>query len=98
MAENMEQPLDVAQPLPSTMRYSEVLEQSAPATIQERSFSPSNGSSFDPATSKTIRIPVAVSHGQFVDPRHSYMQFDVTSRLLQAPTPRSFWILAWKPA
>lgn len=66
-----------AQPLPPQMRYSELLETAAPAVIQERRFSPSNGSEFAFDNAREIRIPISVSHGQFVDPLHSYMSFDV---------------------
>lgn len=73
----METPTDVAQPLPEQMRFSQLQERAAPAIIQERAFTPSNGATFSPENAREIRIPISVSHGQFVDPRHSYLSVEV---------------------
>lgn len=68
-------------PLPPQMKFSQLIERSAPATIQEREFSTTNGSTFSPANSKEMRFAVQVAHGTFVDPRHSYFSFDVEMKV-----------------
>ena len=70
-------PTEVAQPLPEQMRFSQLQERAAPAIIQERAFTPSNGATFSPDNAREIRIPISVSHGQFVDVRHSFLSVEV---------------------
>lgn len=83
-------PVEMAQPLPAQMRYSQLLEKSAPAIYQTRSFTPTNGSVFSPDNAKTIEFALSVSANNFLDTSNSYFEFEVEMKnTLAVPTSKT---------
>lgn len=65
-----------SQAIPKSLRYSEVVPKGVQATPSFAPFLPSNGSSF--TAGQVCRIPIQ-AYSQFLDTKHSYLSFDVTT-------------------
>ena len=67
-----------AAPSPAQLRYSELVQRAIASNVQTLQYQPSNGSTFSfQGGTKSIRIPLSLPHGTFLDSRQSYLSFTV---------------------
>ena len=62
---------------PSQIKYSDLLSQAVNAVTQERIFVPTNSNTFKPNNVRSIRIPISVPDGHFIDTHQSFLRFTI---------------------
>ena len=65
---------------PSQIKYSDLLSQAVNAVTQERIFVPTNSNTFKPNNVRSIRIPISVPDGHFIDTHQSFLRFTITNK------------------